>query len=120
MIGWRPRGAAVTLAAASLSGCLAAAGRPAAGPVPRTHVVRIRSFTFVPADLTIAAGDSVAWINEDAFFHTAAADGGAWASPELPRGSRFSVAPRAPGAYPYHCAAHPTMRGLLNVASTRE
>jgi plastocyanin len=108
----------VALLALALAGC-AAARRPGAAPGPRTHVIRIRGFTFVPDQLTVAVGDSVAWINEDAFRHTTTADGGAWRSPELARGARFAAAPAASGAYPYHCAAHPAMRAVLSVSASK-
>ena len=108
--------AAFSVGAAAMLGCGAtnSAGRPA--PLPAARVVRISGFQFRPYEFTVAAGDTVVWANDDAFRHTATADGGAWSTPELDRGQQASWVPRTPGRYPYHCAAHPTMQGVLLVA----
>ena len=91
----------------------AAGHQPPASRQPRA--VSISQFRFTPAELTVTVGDSVVWTNEDALPHTTSADSGAWSSPEMPRGGRFShVAARA-GRFSYHCAAHPVMRGTLVV-----
>jgi plastocyanin len=85
-------------------------------PPPRTqHPISIKDFRFAPTELTVAVGDSVAWTNGDSFPHTATADSGAWSSPELSAGSRFVFVPKRAGRYPYHCAAHPVMRGVVVV-----
>lgn len=97
--------------------CLSAqpqgAGPQAASREPKA--ISIRDFRFTPAELTVSIGDSVAWTNGDALLHTATADSGAWSSPELGSGSRFVFVPNRAGRYPYHCAAHPVMRGMLIV-----
>lgn len=80
---------------------------------PRT--VRIAGFKFAPVEMTVSAGDTVTWINDDAFVHTSAADSGAWASPDLRGGQRFSFVASRAGRYPYHCAAHPVMRAIMMV-----
>lgn len=81
----------------------------------RLKAVSINRFAFAPAELTVEPGDTVVWTNDDPFLHTTAADSEAWSSPELARGQRFVLALTRPGRYPYHCAAHPVMRGLLVV-----
>jgi plastocyanin len=43
-----------------------AGGRPA-----QTHIVLIKGFAFVPDHLTVSAGDTVVWKNEDIVPHTA-------------------------------------------------
>jgi plastocyanin len=102
-------------AAATLGACGATNSAKRPVPVPAARVVRISGFQFRPSEFTIAAGDTVIWANDDAFRHTATADGGAWSTPELDRGQRASWVPRTPGRYLYHCAAHPTMQGVLLV-----
>ena len=83
---------------------------------PRHITVHIANFAYAPADTTLAAGDTVVWINDDDFEHVVAADSAAWKSPTLSRGGTYVwVAARA-GRMPYHCAAHPVMHGALTIA----
>jgi plastocyanin len=88
--------------------------------VPRTtthepRTVSIAAFTFTPGELTVTAGDTVVWTNDDALPHTTSADSGAWSSPELRRGEHYRFVPRRAGRFPYHCSAHPVMRAALVV-----
>ena len=99
-----------------VSGVSRARGREAApGAAMEPRAISIAGFEFAPAELTVSVGDSVAWINDDAFRHTTTADSGAWASAELTRGQRFVFVPRRPGRFPYHCTAHPVMRAVIHV-----
>lgn len=100
------------LAALALAGCSA---RRAANAEPREHIVRLSAFRFVPAELTISAGDRVTWVNDDRFIHTTTADNDEWTSADIPPRGRFTAPVLTAGRYPYHCSAHPTMRGLLTV-----
>lgn len=91
---------------------------PPVSPKPQTPLpgaVSISQFRFTPAELTVSAGDTVVWTNDDALAHTASADSGAWSSPELQRGERFQFVPTRAGRFPYHCSAHPVMRATLVV-----
>ena len=80
---------------------------------PRTII--ISEFRFVPPEIVVSAGDTVVWENRDAFVHTSTADSATWQSGELRHGHRFRLVPGKAGRYEYHCAAHPVMRGVLNV-----
>lgn len=80
---------------------------------PRRHVVEVRGFEYHPETLTIAAGDTVVWVNRDIVPHTATAAGGGWDSGAIEsggvRGRVFSGA----GTAPYTCTYHPGMRGRI-------
>ena len=92
-----------------------AAARGAGVSLPETRTVHIAQFAFSPAELDVSAGDTIVWSNTDALRHTSTSDSAVWASPELADGERFVwVAARA-GRFPYHCAAHPVMHGLIVV-----
>lgn len=82
---------------------------------PGAAVISISKFAFAPAELTIAPGDTIEWSNDDVFRHTTLADSGAWSSPELRRGDRFVFVPAKAGRFPYHCAPHPVMSGIIVV-----
>lgn len=64
-----------------------------------------------PRELTIKAGDTVTWTNEDSTAHTSTADDGTWDSDRLAKGEAFSFTFTAKGAYTYHCTPH---RGSMN------
>lgn len=82
-------------------------------------LVAIRDFAFHPDSLAIRAGATVTWVNcEDVGQepHTTASDAsGAWDSPDLNPGARFSHRFPSVGSFPYHCTPHPFMRGKIVV-----
>ena len=53
-------------------------------PVPaQRHVVAMRDFEFEPAQLVVAPGDTVVWINRDVVPHTATGSNEPWDSGTL-------------------------------------
>ena len=80
-----------------------------------THAVSIDDFAFSPATLTITAGDTVTWTNDDAVMHTATSTAGAFDSGDLAPGSSFSFTFARPGTYDYLCTPHPSMTGRIVV-----
>jgi plastocyanin len=99
---------------AALAALLAAAPTPA--PAPGT-VVHIRDDAFVPASLTVRAGATVTFVNDDDDAHTATADDGSWDSEGLNQHQRWSRAFPAAGTVAYHCTVHPMMHGTIVVRS---
>lgn len=81
-----------------------------------THQVLIKNFVFEPANLTIKAGDTVEFINEDGAPHTATADNGAFDTGNLRRGQSASLTFPAAGSFGYFCAVHPHMKGSITVS----
>lgn len=81
-------------------------------------IVVIRDFRFSPAQVSVASGAKVTWVNCEpagSESHTSTADAGAWGSPLLAAGSTFTRQFDSIGAYPYHCEPHPAMRGGVTV-----
>jgi plastocyanin len=99
-----------------LSACVLFGPPRAEHKKPRARVVTISEFKFAPAEVPAALGDTLVWINQDAFFHTTTADSAEWSSPELPRGARFIYVAKRAGRFAYHCAAHPVMRATVMVS----
>lgn len=95
---------------------LSACGGGAAPPEPTTHVVEIRGMGFQPAELRVAAGDTVVWVNRDLLAHTATDIAGGWSSPSLEMGDRWQWVAGNAGQVNYRCAFHPTMEASLVVA----
>jgi len=91
-----------------------------------TRVVNMQGSAYVPQNMTIAAGDTVQFVNKDGFSHTVD-----WDTPGSPPNSGTinaagspgdtytTPAMTAPGTYNYHCAFHGApgvgMHGSLTV-----
>jgi plastocyanin len=70
---------------------------------------------FTPADLNIAAGTAVTWVNSDATSHTSTSNAAGWDSGIVAPGGRFSFVFQNTGTFPYHCVIHPGMVGTVVV-----
>jgi amicyanin len=77
--------------------------------------VKIDNFTFNPPRLTVKAGTTVTWENEDDIPHTATATKMQFKSKVLDTGQTFSFTFTTPGTYEYFCALHPHMTGTIVV-----
>ena len=75
--------------------------------VPGTQV-KIDNFSFGP-DLTIPAGTTVTWTNNDDVPHVVASDSNIFKSKALDTDDRFSYTFTKPGTYVYYCTVHPKM-----------
>lgn len=82
-------------------------------PQKQSITVPISNFAFSPATLTIRAGDSVTWVNNDNVPHTVTF--AAFGSNNLQRGDKYTHVFDTPGTYDYYCAPHPSMRAKVIV-----
>ena len=78
---------------------------------------------FIPATLTVSVGDTIVFANNDTAAHTSTAgtpaDGpsGAWDSSMAMTGQSYTTPALDAGEYPYFCAVHPWMEGLVIVTN---
>ena len=80
------------------------------------YQVKIDNFSFGPATLTVPAGTTVTWINQDDVPHNVvSSEGKTLKSPVLDTGQKFSYTFAAAGTYPYYCGLHPKMTGKVIV-----
>lgn len=79
------------------------------------HVIEIRDFVFLPAELEVSVGDTVTWINYDVAPHTATAETGDWDSSQLDEGMEWSITFDESAQYSYLCTFHPAMTGVVTV-----
>lgn len=79
------------------------------------HEVGIARFVFDPAQVEIFVGDSITWTNSDAAPHTATAEDKTWDTGRLARSRSARITFDAPGEYPYVCAYHRHMKGIVVV-----
>ncbi|MCC6705264.1 MAG: cupredoxin domain-containing protein, partial [Thermomicrobiales bacterium] len=87
--------------------------QPAAPEENDEHRVEIIDEEFVPASITINAGEWVTWFNLDDDEHTATGRG--FDTGELDEGDWTQLQFSTPGTYPYVCQFHPEMLGEVIV-----
>ena len=80
-----------------------------------TATVDIVKNGFQPARVTITATDSVTWVNRDTVNHPVVSDTGAFASPTLRPGQRYTFTFRVGGTFRYRDALEPAERGTVVV-----
>jgi len=77
--------------------------------------VSIMNFAFSPAQVTIKAGGTVKWTNQDSPTHTITSDNNTFTSGNLATGQSFQFTFATAGTYTYHCSIHPSMTGTVVV-----
>jgi len=109
--------ALVLVALVALAGC--SSSTPAAtsttpstsgsssAPAAKGTAVTIANFAFSPANVTIKAGDTVTWTNNDTVAHTVTGTG--FDSGPIPQGGTFQHTFDAAGSFDYKCTIHPSM-----------
>jgi plastocyanin len=80
-----------------------------------SNTINIVNFTFTPGTLTVKAGTTVTWTNNDTTTHRPASDSGLFDSGDLAPGATFSFTFNIPGTFPYHCTIHTYMTGKVIV-----
>jgi plastocyanin len=111
---------AALMAAAAPAGARQATPAPAAPPSATSApaaavVVHMKGFAFTPTSVTIKAGDTVQFLNDDTTAHTATADDKSWDSGNMDIGATYSHTFATPGTVTYVCAYHGFMRGTIVV-----
>ena len=103
----------------TLIGCGGAsqtAGTEASGEAAGSATVAIADLAYSPADVEVAAGDTVTWTNDDDAPHTVTFDDDALTdSGELSKGDTYEVTFDTAGSYSYVCAIHPDMKATVTV-----
>ena len=102
-----------------------AASAPAGGAAACTVVTdtasgdaqaTIAGNAFDPATISLTAGQSVTFTNEDGVAHTVTLDDGSCDTGNIAGGSGVTVEFTAAGSYPFHCNIHPSMTGTVEVS----
>ena len=79
------------------------------------ETITISGFAFKPATLTVKAGTTVVWVNDDAAPHIVADKASKFRSGTLAKGGKFSQTFAAAGTIDYFCSLHPSMTGKIVV-----
>jgi plastocyanin len=103
------------LAIALVSFGLTAWIAPAASGETKATKVSIANFQFTPAEVTIAPGESVTWVNDDGAPHGLEYPDGSAGTDLLLPGASYNRRFDQPGTYDYSCSVHPYMTGRVIV-----
>ena len=77
--------------------------------------ISIINFQFTPAEVTIAPGESVTWVNDDGAPHGLEYNDGSSGKDLLLPGESYNRRFDQPGTYNYNCSVHPYMTGRVIV-----
>jgi plastocyanin len=90
---------------------------PAASPAP--IVVHTKDFAYKPLTLTIPAGTTVTFVNDDDVAHTvtSADDKKAFDSGNMDKNAKWTFTFKTPGTYQYVCAYHAFMKAKVIVTA---
>ena len=80
-----------------------------------TITVGMGNVAYTPAKISARIGDTIVWINNDIFAHTATARDKSWDVNILPKKTGSYVVKKA-GTIEYYCRYHPNMVGQIEVA----
>ncbi|WP_308298892.1 cupredoxin family copper-binding protein [Streptomyces sp. GESEQ-35] len=82
-----------------------------------TYRVTMQGYAFSPANLTVPAGSTVTWTNQDTAPHDVKTTSGPVSihSPMLDKGESWSFTFGTAGAYGYYCTVHPDMTAGITV-----
>jgi plastocyanin len=83
---------------------------------PVKHTINVQDFVFVPAQITIAAGDTIEWVWTGAIQHTSTSDAttgpDAWNSGLQSTGFTYKKVFTNTGLFPYYCIPHGAPGGV--------
>ena len=81
------------------------------------NTINMRGSAFSVPNLSVVAGTTVTWINDDNMTHTVTSNTGAFNSGDIAPGGSFSYTFSATGSFHYHCIYHSGMTGSVTVTS---
>lgn len=94
---------------------LALLAMPLSSAMAADHQVTIKSFKFSPAEISVAAGDTITFVNEDGAPHTGTALDGSFDTGRLNKGESGTVTLANAGTVEFKCNFHPNMKGTVTV-----
>jgi len=80
-----------------------------------TNAVSIMNMQFTPGSITVTAGTTVTWTNNDNMTHNVTSNSGAFSSGNIEAGKTYSFTFNTKGTFPYTCTIHPGMTGTVIV-----
>lgn len=95
-------------------------GNPVSSVPTSSNEILIQDMAFSPADITVAVGTTVTWMNKDAVGHTVTsgapgAPSGEFDSGNISQNGNFPFTFSQAGTFKYFCKIHPLMLGTITV-----
>jgi plastocyanin len=87
-----------------------------ASAAPKIHVVTLQQMAFGPLPPGLRVGDTIEWVNNDIFVHSATAKDKSF-DVELKPTARVRMMLKKAGRFAFYCRYHPGMTGTLVVAT---
>ncbi|MDI3322096.1 cupredoxin domain-containing protein [Pinibacter soli] len=81
----------------------------------QSNAVSIENMLYNPGNLTVKAGTTVSWTNNDNVDHTVTANDGSFDSGAIKTGSKYSHTFSTTGTFSYHCTFHADMKASVVV-----
>jgi len=92
------------------------AEKPSAKAGSDEYAVSMKNTQFAPRSITVEAGETVTWTNDDQFDHNVVAQSGAdFKSENFGNGGTYEYTPKKAGTISYVCTLHPGMTGMIVV-----
>jgi len=109
-------GAALAVAPVGAVAAKTHAAHTHASKGPAIYTVTLQQMKFGPTPASIHVGDTIEWVNNDIFVHSATASNHAF-DVELPVKAHRWTTFHAAGTYAFNCRYHPGMTGTLVVTN---
>ena len=82
-------------------------------------VIHIKNLLYGPDAISVPAGTTVEWVNDDPLAHTIVAADSSFDSGLIEPGKTWRFRFTRPGTYAYSCRPHPFMHGTITVKAAR-
>ncbi len=115
MVLARSLGVAAALGCAVLVASCAESDSMPDAPPAKIYTVRMEGMAFMPATLTVNAGDTIIWVNKDLVPHGAASEAAGFDSKAVQAFQSWQTRVDRVGDFDYVCPFHPTMTAKLQV-----
>ncbi|CAN5446362.1 hypothetical protein BH09BAC6_BH09BAC6_04480 [soil metagenome] len=86
-------------------------------PMGPTASVNIQGFAFAPDTVTIKAGGTITWTNQDSAPHTVTELASLFNSGSMATSQTFKYTFNTPGTFTYHCLIHAMMKSGVVIVS---
>jgi plastocyanin len=90
-------------------------GYGVSNPPATANTINLSGSSFSPSTLTVKAGTTITWNNNDNIAHTVTADDKSFDSGSLAAGKTFVKTFSTAGSFAYHCNFHSGMKGTIVV-----
>jgi plastocyanin len=106
--------AGMLVCAVTLASCVES-DRASDRPPAKTHRVIMEGMVFQPNVITLAAGDTIVWVNKDLVPHSATSEAAGFDSKVIQANGSWRTRVERVGDFDYICTFHPMMTAKLQV-----